>query len=754
MKSVYLRTMYVLCLHSFIRSDELSNSSEFIQQFTNDMNDLKGSTQSYITTFTHKKVRERLQNPEKNTLSSTKEKKETKKAMALQLNDTYPMSLPGLIPFVNSTLDTQVKSLIAWFSNHPVAYYFSSTSMNMVRQISVQIQQHLLPSSDIVRLYHSDYYSIDSIKEASQQGKSFKVDRIIALYRRFFLCVLPYVYPPHNKTDLDCSKKIYDAALELTYKQYARSLHKEDKSDNKLTQYIESLKEDQNRVQRNELPISMCICQLQEENYHGEFMMECEVCHNWYHPECLSWQLCDEHTNITCVKVLDKHCTLNKFICPRCVTKENCAELFSNHKYGSFMNNYKEEDEQNETVIKMEETKSPEVVNIEEGNSNVSYKNIDVKDVRNTLISDHLKGDELTIDLTKNYGQTDDTAITIDVENEQGRFEDQRLELLVENIASTQNSQEILDHYEDIQQVDQIENSSVPESLDVPPTKSRKRRARSLSVSSENEEVGGQKRKRRQRNRSGSSHEDGKEKKESKTSESEFEDESTDTKSSYTELYTEDSSSSQEISRGARSRPRARSTTKRVTTKKSKEIKKEDSKKQTKKGSSSSKTTGRKARSGSVSSVSSVSSASSRKRSNSVASTKSEDKKRSGSRRNSIGESHPLTARQQSYVKTKQEKEEEHNFLFNGSSKKYVYVRFCVLFYRKQPRGRSVSKEKPNPPSASKTKKASSSLASKKEKPKPARAPKRVATKKATVSSRPIEQFFTEASSKKSKSKK
>ena len=113
-----------------------------------------------------------------------------------------------------------------------------------------------------------------------------------------------------------------------------------------------------------------------------------------------------------------------------------------------------------------------------------------------------------------------------------------------------------------------------------------------------------------------------------------------------------------------------------------------------------------------------------------------------------------MTARQQSYVKTKQEKEEEHNFLFNGSSKKYVYARSCVSFNRKQPRGRSVSKEKSNPPSASKTKKASSSLASKKEKSKPARAPKRVATKKATASSRPIEQFFTEASSKKSKSKK
>ncbi|CAI2174767.1 5690_t:CDS:2, partial [Funneliformis geosporum] len=79
----------------------------------------------------------------------------------------------------------------------------------------------------------------------------------------------------------------------LIYHGLKRKAEREEEHINEVKDYYEEARE--RKKMRTDNCKKMCICEQSEENYGGEDMICCEICLDWFHPECVG--VSDEYCN-------------------------------------------------------------------------------------------------------------------------------------------------------------------------------------------------------------------------------------------------------------------------------------------------------------------------------------------------------------------------------------------------------------------------------------------------------------------------
>ncbi|CAG8578249.1 4656_t:CDS:2 [Funneliformis caledonium] len=108
----------------------------------------------------------------------------------------------------------------------------------------------------------------------------------------------------NNVTDRYTTKQILEEEDDiLIYHGRKRKAEREEEHLNEVKDYYEEARE--KKKMRTDNSKNMCVCEQSVENYGGEDMVCCEICLDWFHPECVgvSEEYCkDPNTFYVCTE--------------------------------------------------------------------------------------------------------------------------------------------------------------------------------------------------------------------------------------------------------------------------------------------------------------------------------------------------------------------------------------------------------------------------------------------------------------------
>ncbi|KAK8810564.1 hypothetical protein WA158_007139 [Blastocystis sp. Blastoise] len=217
----------------------------------------------------------------------------------------------------SNPLADRKSEVLEWLMSHPLSKYLTNDHNSIIQIIHNHIICDHWPEGGI-QLYSESKMNITSIWERYWAVKSYTELNIISDLRRLFLALLPYVCPPRSEEDCKIGKYIYEVAYELTTKNDILMAKRNGKTFD-IEKHLKELENDKKKHEQCIIPTYMCICQVHEDKYGGEFMIECEHCKNWIHPSCIGWTKCTKHPEENCFLMFKEHIILETFYCPLCI---------------------------------------------------------------------------------------------------------------------------------------------------------------------------------------------------------------------------------------------------------------------------------------------------------------------------------------------------------------------------------------------------------------------------------------------------